>query len=464
MGVRRGVRGFSLLDILVTVAILAVLIAILIPSYGRARESAQRAVCLANVRQLSISLREFANEHNGRPFTFQASSNTYWAPSLMAYSSAVDSSKNLLKNTLCPCAVTPARNGVGTALLTWGPNSTPIDGLTIPSSSGGQTGSYGYNGWVYSNSSDSTTPGNNNQAAGYGVVCKTLANWGTISIKGSLLAVDGGQLQGDPDVTGTVTWVTAAPVLGGNAVIGGSKQDPTAQMPDVEAIYWNLYNDPSKVTINGANISKLDFTKSAVLAVDGNANFKNNGATVTGSGTLIVSGNVSDLPTSKEPLTFNIVCLGAINGSSQTNISGGIYCKGDFNWSGGGTITGIVVTNGTFNESGNGISIIAAPPPSFDNITTKGGYTKSVNVQDVNNSEVPIFADAIWAQGWPAVGDWSQIQSRKVNPLVGDLSIQLGRFYVNRHSNKTNVAFLDGSARSVPLYELPNLKWSNAFK
>jgi len=50
----------------VVIAIIALLMAILIPVLGRARELGQRAVCLSNLRQLTMAWLAYADEHDGK--------------------------------------------------------------------------------------------------------------------------------------------------------------------------------------------------------------------------------------------------------------------------------------------------------------------------------------------------------------------------------------------------------------
>jgi prepilin-type N-terminal cleavage/methylation domain-containing protein len=60
-----GRRGFTLIEVLVVVAIIALLISILLPTLRAARDSGRAAVCAANLHQASIALATFENEHNG---------------------------------------------------------------------------------------------------------------------------------------------------------------------------------------------------------------------------------------------------------------------------------------------------------------------------------------------------------------------------------------------------------------
>ncbi|MBN2312932.1 MAG: prepilin-type N-terminal cleavage/methylation domain-containing protein [Sedimentisphaerales bacterium] len=56
--------GFTLIELLVVIAIIALLIAIMIPVLGRARELAQRTVCLSNLKQLTLAWLAYAEEND----------------------------------------------------------------------------------------------------------------------------------------------------------------------------------------------------------------------------------------------------------------------------------------------------------------------------------------------------------------------------------------------------------------
>ncbi len=59
-------RGFTLVELLVVIAIIAVLMAILMPALKGAREQGKRAVCLNNLRQLTLAWILYAEANNGR--------------------------------------------------------------------------------------------------------------------------------------------------------------------------------------------------------------------------------------------------------------------------------------------------------------------------------------------------------------------------------------------------------------
>ena len=55
-------RGFTSIELLVTLAILAILAAVSIPAIGRAKVSAKKAACQSNLRQVNFAVRLYTDD------------------------------------------------------------------------------------------------------------------------------------------------------------------------------------------------------------------------------------------------------------------------------------------------------------------------------------------------------------------------------------------------------------------
>ena len=80
--------GFTLIEFLLVIAMIAVLAALIFPALSGAKESARRAVCKSNLRQCYIGLTLYADEYEnhfphqrnpmtGFPYSF---TETIWTP------------------------------------------------------------------------------------------------------------------------------------------------------------------------------------------------------------------------------------------------------------------------------------------------------------------------------------------------------------------------------------------------
>ncbi len=151
------------------VGIIAVLIAILLPSLSKAKEQARRAVCLSNVRHMGLATQFYVAEYK-HIFPYVGTENAQgqnpysWTQLLMNGGRSNGSATAVQtggygvneRMNVCPDAATINSVGTagvgnfGTAITQWG-NSVE----TGP----GVTSSYGINGWIYNAMPDGTEGG-----------------------------------------------------------------------------------------------------------------------------------------------------------------------------------------------------------------------------------------------------------------------------------------------------------------
>jgi prepilin-type N-terminal cleavage/methylation domain-containing protein/prepilin-type processing-associated H-X9-DG protein len=128
-------KGFTLVELLVVIGIIALLISILMPALNNARTQARTIQCMSNVRQIQTAYQMYVNSNKGRSLYYNGAEVSFWMEALKPFNGDI----NIIGK--CPEASDPSSiGGLGRVNESWGPGTGFLNQ---------KSGSYAINGWLY---------------------------------------------------------------------------------------------------------------------------------------------------------------------------------------------------------------------------------------------------------------------------------------------------------------------------
>ena len=144
----------------------------------------------------------------------------------------------------------------------------------------------------------------------------------------------------------------------------------------------------------------------------------------------------NQIPSQDQPGTYNVPWRGGVAGNDPST---GLPYAGSYGLNG-------------YLEAGAPYAIQTNPQ------ATQAWFWKFPFI--VNTSEIPVFGDAVWYDGWPHGAETPNSTSSSDNPNTPGYTNHIGRFQLNRHDMAICMAYIDGHGAKVPLKELWLQKWN----
>jgi prepilin-type N-terminal cleavage/methylation domain-containing protein/prepilin-type processing-associated H-X9-DG protein len=175
-------KAFTLVELLVVIGIIALLIALLLPSLQKAKRAAKALACLSNMRQLYMESRMYANQNNdhlpiGYIFSDKRNSANLWMSTGSASPSYSWPSQPYQYGGWAAMGWLYYGGFMKNPKILWDPDTLPIDNFRTGVSNIIYPPSYGRLIWPPGNWGTPTYPGYSNQSIGMGYTTRPSVSW-----------------------------------------------------------------------------------------------------------------------------------------------------------------------------------------------------------------------------------------------------------------------------------------------